>query len=57
MTVLEDRRRAYDDRTIPRVRILAVPESDTYPEGLKYSFHYAPTGAAHPIVRFDNHWV
>lgn len=55
VTVLEDRRRAYDDGTVARARILAVPHSDTYPEGLKYSFHYAPIGAAHPIVRFDNH--
>lgn len=55
VTELENRRRAYDDGTLAKIRILAVPESDTYPDGLKYSFHYGVIGAADPIIRFDNH--
>lgn len=53
--VLRDEIRAYDDETVARVRVLAVPESEQYPEGIKYAMHYGDVGADHPIVRFDNH--
>lgn len=53
--VLIDRTRAYDDGTVVSVRVLDVPSSDTYPEGVKYAFHYGVAGASHPVIRFDNH--
>jgi hypothetical protein len=55
VTVLEDEIEAYADGTVARVRVLSVPESDRFPEGLKYAFHYGEAGAEHPIIRFDNH--
>ena len=53
--VLEDEIQAYDDGTVVRIRILDVPDSDQYPEGVKYAFHYSEAGADEPIIRFDNH--
>ncbi len=35
--------------------MLSVPESERFPEGLKYAFHYGEAGGDDPIVRFDNH--
>jgi len=55
VVVLEDEIQAYDDGTVARVRVLEVPESDQYPDGVKYAFHYGEAGAADPIIRFDNH--
>lgn len=55
VAVLEDEIQAYDDETVARIRILDVPESDQYPEGIKYAFHYGQAGAEDPIIRFDNH--
>lgn len=55
VTVLRDEIEAYSDGTVARVRILAIPESDRFPDGIKYAFHYGVAGAEHPIVRFDNH--
>ena len=55
VTILRDEIEAYDDGTVARVRTLAVPESDRFPEGVKYAFHYGEAGANHPIVRDDNH--
>lgn len=55
VTVVRDEQTAYDDGTVARVRVLTVPSSDQYPEGVKYAFHYGDAGAAHPIIRFDNH--
>lgn len=54
-TVLEDEIQAYSDGTVARVRVLAVPESNRFEEGLKYAFHYGEAGADDPIIRFDNH--
>lgn len=54
-TVLRDEGEAYDDGTIARVRVLAVPTSERFPEGVKYTFHYGEAGADAPIIRFDNH--
>ena len=55
VVVLEDEIQAYDDGTVARVRVLEVPESDQYPDGVKYAFHYGVAGAEDPIIRFDNH--
>jgi len=38
-----------------RARVLAVPESDTSPEGIKYAFHCSEFGSDTAIVRYDNH--
>lgn len=55
VTVLEDEIQAYDDGTVARIRILDVPDSAKFPEGIKYAFHYGEAGADDPIIRFDNH--
>jgi hypothetical protein len=55
VTVLRDEIEAYDDGTVARVRVLRVPTSDRFKEGIKYTFHYGEAGAEHPIIRFDNH--
>lgn len=55
VTTLRDRKLAYEDGTLVRVRILRVPESERFEEGLKYTFHYGDAGSEHPIIRFDNH--
>jgi hypothetical protein len=55
VAVLRDEIEAYSDGTVARVRILAVPESDRFPDGVKYAFHYGVAGTEQPIVRFDNH--
>jgi hypothetical protein len=52
--VIRDRRRDVGDYVV-RIRILSVPESDTYPEGIKYAFHYGEKGAETPVLRYDNH--
>lgn len=53
--VLRDESRVYDDGTVARVRVLAVPESDRFPEGIKYAMHYGRLESDAPIVRIDNH--
>jgi hypothetical protein len=55
VTVLRDEIEAYSDGIVARVRILSVPESERFPDGIKYAFHYGLAGAEDPIVRFDNH--
>jgi len=55
VVVLEDETKAYDDGTVARIRILSVPVSERFEEGLKYTFHYGPADAEHPYIRFDNH--
>ncbi|MDL0129853.1 DUF6516 family protein [Halobacterium salinarum] len=55
VTVLEDEIKAYADGTVARIRILAVPESEKFPDGVKYAFHYGEAGSEDPIIRFDNH--
>jgi hypothetical protein len=54
VAVVRDRRRDFGDRLV-RIRVLRVPESETYPEGIKYAYHYGETGADVPILRYDNH--
>lgn len=55
VTVVRDEQIAYDDGTVARVRVLSVPVSEQYPDGIKYAFHYGDAGKPHPIIRFDNH--
>ena len=55
VTVLRDEIAAYDDGTVARVRVLRVPSSPRFQEGLKYAFHYGEAGGRSPIIRFDNH--
>lgn len=55
VVVVRDRIRTYDDGTVARIRVLAVPESDRFPEGIKYAMHYGDVDAGDPIIRFDNH--
>jgi hypothetical protein len=52
--VVRDRRRDFGDRLV-RIRVLRVPESETYPEGIKYAYHYGEKDADVPILRYDNH--
>jgi len=55
VVVLVDETEAYDDGTVARIRVLSVPDSDRFPEGLKYAFHYGPARGETPYIRFDNH--
>jgi hypothetical protein len=55
VTVVRDEIAAYDDGTVARVRVLRVPTSPRFEEGLKYAFHYSEAGAENPVIRFDNH--
>jgi hypothetical protein len=55
VTVVRDEIQAYEDDTVARVRVLSVPDSDRFPEGIKYAFHYGEAGAETPVIRFDNH--
>lgn len=54
VTVIRDRRRDLGDEII-RIRVLHVPESEKFPEGIKYAFHYGRKGGDDPILRYDNH--
>jgi len=53
--VVRDETSAYDDGTVASVRVLSVPISEQYPDGVKYAFHYGEAGAEDPVIRFDNH--
>lgn len=55
VAVLRDEIEAYSDGTVARVRVLSVPVSERFPDGVKYAFHDGVAGAEDPIVRFDNH--
>ena len=39
VTVLRDETAAYDDGTVASVRVLAVPQSETYPAGINTPGH------------------
>ncbi|MEF8872623.1 MAG: DUF6516 family protein [Haloarculaceae archaeon] len=51
---MRDRRREFGDRLV-RIRVLRVPESEKFPNGIKYAYHYGEKGAEDPILRYDNH--
>lgn len=50
--VLDEYRETADGRIL-RVRALVVPESEKFPEGVKYRFHYG-TKSGETILRYDN---
>lgn len=52
--VLEDLRRDLGDRVV-KIRILDVPVSEQFPEGVKYALHYGRKHDDDPILRYDNH--
>ena len=52
--VVRDRRREFGNKLV-RIRVLRVPESEKFPYGVKYAFHYGEKGADNPILRYDNH--
>lgn len=54
--VIEDYRLPHFDLgTIEQVKIMRVPESEKFPEGVKYRMHYGYIdGEDDPIVRYDN---
>ena len=51
-TVLVDERHRADGRVV-HVRVVDVPASDAYPEGVKYRMHYG-TVEGRTILRYDN---
>ncbi|WP_254533510.1 toxin-antitoxin system TumE family protein [Natrinema gelatinilyticum] len=55
VTVVRDEIEAYADGTVARVRVLSIPKSTKFPEGIKYAFHYGNAGDEDPFIRFDNH--
>lgn len=51
--VLEDTERRFDDGAILRVRVLSVPVSEKFPDGIKYRLHYGTEGGE-TLIRYDN---
>lgn len=51
--VLIDEREVVDGTYSKRVTVIAVPESDKFPEGIKYRMHYG-TLDGDTILRYDN---
>lgn len=51
--VVEDTDRRFADGTVLRVRVLAVPESEKFPDGVKYRLHYG-TDDGVTLIRYDN---
>ena len=51
--VLEDTERRFEDGTVLRVRVLAVPDSEKFPDGVKYRLHYGTEGGK-TLIRYDN---
>lgn len=51
--VIEDTQRHFPDGNVLRVRVLAVPESEQFPNGVKYRLHYG-TEDGTTLIRYDN---
>mgnify|MGYP006284633481 FL=1 len=51
--VVLDRERETEDGHVVRVKAMRVPESEKFPAGVKYRFHYG-TLAGDTILRYDN---
>ena len=51
--VVEDTERRFVDGHVLRVRILSVPESSKFPDGVKYRLHYG-TDDGETLLRYDN---
>jgi hypothetical protein len=52
--VIRDRRRDFGEEIV-RIRVLRVPASKQFPEGIKYAFHYGRKDSDTPLLRYDNH--
>ncbi len=52
MPLVDEFRRTEDGRVL-RVKVLEVPESEKYPEGIKYRMHFGTT-EGHTLLRYDN---
>jgi hypothetical protein len=53
IVVLEDETYWPGNEMVVRVRILSVPESEKFEDGIKYRLHYG-TANGETIVRYDN---
>lgn len=53
VVVLIDERELVDDEYVKRVVALAVPESGTFPDGIKYRIHYE-TLSEDTVLRYDD---
>lgn len=51
--VVEDTKRYFADGTVLRVRVLSVPPSEKFPDGIKYRLHFG-TDDGTTIIRYDN---
>ena len=51
--VLEDTERHFADGAVLRVRVLAVPTSEKFPDGVTYRLHYG-TEDGTTLLRYDN---
>jgi len=51
--VVEDTERRFADGTVLRVRVLRVPDSEKFPDGIKYRLHYG-TEDGRTLIRYDN---
>ncbi|GAA0297632.1 toxin-antitoxin system TumE family protein [Halarchaeum salinum] len=54
VSVVRDRRRDFGEHIV-RIRVLRVPESSKFPDGIKYGYHFGEKGSDDPILRYDNH--
>ena len=54
VVVVFDRRRELGDEIV-KLRVLRVPSSEKFPEGVKYAYHYGEKGRDAPYLRYDNH--
>lgn len=51
--IVRDYRREHSDRSIENVKIMRVPQSEKFPEGVKYRMNHTAT-SNYPQFRFDN---
>jgi hypothetical protein len=51
--VLEDTERRFEDDTVLRVRVLAVPDSEKFSDSIKYRLHHG-TKSGKTLIRYDN---
>jgi len=51
--VIEETKRHFPDGAVLRVRVLSVPESEKFPDGVKYRLHYGTVDGT-TLIRYDN---
>lgn len=54
VVVVFDRRRDFGEELVT-LRVLRVPISEKFPEGIKYAYHYGKKNEGTPHLRYDNH--